>query len=583
MITDLIKKPSSGTAIVKLLAYALSFSKKRFFIAVIALCFGLALEGVSIFLLLPLFGFLATTSSDFSKSFSLTIPGFGDSIGISLQLHEILIIFVLIVTSAAAINRAKNIFVSNLVLDTTRYLRMNLFMALSGAKWAFLVQKRRTEIEFLLNGSVEKIQGSLSAAFALVQNVNSLFIYTAISIFVSPTVTAVAVVSGAFSFALSAKARQLSAEFGDRHLKIRKEQLQFTTDFLHGLKLVKSHSAEFMFRDVAKESFSSGDNEYKFYISRISLSSFIIQTINLVMAASIMYVAIFYAGLTIEYIVLLAVVFLRINPKFSALQSNIEQILTDAPAFTQMKSMEAEFLAHAECSSDIDSDIRHSIGSEIKVKNASFSLGGNDILTDVSITLKPNDLTVLCGASGSGKTTLADLMMGLFEPQHGTLHLGDRALTGDLLPLWRKRIAYVPQQSFLLSASVRDNLSFGIRNLTDQELFTALSQSNALALVQNMRAGLDTMVGDGGLQMSGGELQRLALARALVRRPSLLILDEVTSGLDPKNRDLILGSLMSLRSSMTVLMISHDEEIIRRAPNIIELQNGKVIKHTYTN
>lgn len=577
MVTSSLFRLTSVSAIHAMLRYTLSLSPRRFWFAILALSAGLALEGVSIFLLLPLFAILVGTKPDLSGPITIRIPEQFADFSVDLYLHEILLIFALIVTAAAALNRAKTLFVSSVILNTSNSLRTELFQAISRARWSFISQKRKADLDHLLNGDIDRMQGSLGATFAVIQNATALALYTVISITVSPLVTALAFLSGLFIFALSSHMRRISYNFGELYSNTRKNQHRITSDFLNGLKVVKSYSAENFFSIKARQSFNEGNENFKSYSAQSSMANFIVQTLNLVMACAVIYASLVYAELPVEYVLFLFVVFLRINPRFSSLQINMQQLLSDAPAFMQMKAMVEECEQHAEPDFSPKSERPGSAAAAIRLENISFSVEHADIVRNVSLEIKPFDMTVITGSSGSGKTTVADMIMGLTEPQIGSIYIDGQVLAHEEIASWRKQVAYVPQQSFVLAGSIRDNLAFGDAEVSEDKLIRALQLSNAQPIIDKLPDGLDTQIGDGGVQISGGELQRLSLARALVRSPRLLILDEITSGLDTVNRDLIMTSLFSLKDAVTILLISHDKEIIRRAPNLIRLEGGQVV------
>lgn len=572
---------TSLQATAALLRYTKSRTPARFWAAVMVLTFGIGLEGASIFLLLPLIAFVASKQSDINAPIAVNLPDYIGGFTFSLYVYELLLLFGVALTTVAALNRSKTLFVSRLVLDVCGDLRTDLFYSISKARWSFISGQRKADLDHLLNGDIERMQGALSAAFAVIQNSIALALYTLISILVSPAVTVLALLSGIVLFALSSRMRRLSFLFGESYSEIRRNQHRFTADFLGGLKSIKSYSAENLFFQMAQNSFEEGKRNFKAYASQASLSTFIIQTLNLSAAILVIFITLSYAEVSIENVLFLLIIFLRINPRFFSLQSNIQQMLSDAPAFLHMKAMVELCNSNAEPDEEISSDYFQFGEGDISLRNIIYSVNDLTILNNINLRIKSNELTVICGKSGSGKTTLVDLIMGLVEPTAGSVFLDDRALQDDMFSRWRKQVAYVPQQSFVLAGSIRDNLVFGGADIKEVDIQNALSLSNAKTIVDRLPQGTATRIGDGGIQLSGGELQRLALARALARRPRLLILDEVTSGLDASNRDLILEALLSLKRTVTVLMISHDEEIIRKAPQLIQLENGQVIRQTY--
>lgn len=201
--------------------------------------------------------------------------------------------------------------------------------------------------------------------------------------------------------------------------------------------------------------------------------------------------------------------------------------------------------------------------------------GRSDAALDaVSLELPVGSLTAIVGPSGAGKSTLADVLIGLSEPDAGTVRVDGVAITGTMLGRWRKAVACVQQDTFLFNASVRDNLLWSNPGATDDDLAHVL-QLAAAGFVFALPEGLNTRIGDDGLQLSGGERQRIALARALLSKPALLILDEATSALDPENETQINAAIANLAGQMTVVVIGHRLGIVGVADQVIRLEKGR--------
>src|SRR5262249_40341882 len=159
-------------------------------------------------------------------------------------------------------------------------------------------------------------------------------------------------------------------------------------------------------------------------------------------------------------------------------------------------------------------------------------------------------------ASGAGKSTLADLLMGLQVPDAGTVSVDAENLTGLRLAAWRRSIAYIPQENFLFNQSIRANLQWANEDAGDEDIRRVLALTGAASIVGAMPEGLDTIVGERGSRLSGGERQRLILARALLRNPTLLILDEATNALDDESERAVWAVIDRLRGSTTVIVIA---------------------------
>jgi ATP-binding cassette subfamily C protein len=213
------------------------------------------------------------------------------------------------------------------------------------------------------------------------------------------------------------------------------------------------------------------------------------------------------------------------------------------------------------------------------VKGLAYGRGDAPILRGVDLDLAPGAFVGLAGDSGAGKSTLADLMVGLLTPTAGDILLGDQPLTNDRLATWRDRLAYVSQDPFLFHDTIRANLLWGAAaGAQEADLWQALARTGAEAMVRGLPGGLDTVVGERGLLVSGGERQRLALARALLRRPDLLILDEATNAIDLAAEADILAALRALEPRPTILLIAHRRESFQACDAVLRLEAG-VLRH----
>jgi ATP-binding cassette subfamily C protein len=199
-------------------------------------------------------------------------------------------------------------------------------------------------------------------------------------------------------------------------------------------------------------------------------------------------------------------------------------------------------------------------------------------LTDVSFVAPAGRITAVIGVSGSGKTTVADLMTGLLQPTAGAVTVDGVVLDEANGRLWRDRVAYVPQDVFLLHDTIAANLRLAVPDASDDMIWEALRAAHVERFVMGLPDRVETIVGDRGVRLSGGERQRIALARALLRRPQLLILDEATSALDWENQALIARSIRELRGSMTIVTIAHRLSMIAFADWVVALEAGIVVE-----
>ncbi len=202
--------------------------------------------------------------------------------------------------------------------------------------------------------------------------------------------------------------------------------------------------------------------------------------------------------------------------------------------------------------------------------------GGRGGVTDITLDLPAGTITALVGESGAGKSTLAGLLLGLASPQEGSVRVNGVDIDALQPSAWRARIAWVPQHSFFFQGTVRENLTLGLTDVRAGDIRDALEAASALSIMEKLPRGLDTLLGDRGAGLSGGELRRLALARVFLRNASLVVLDEPTAGLDADNEAMVTGALRRLARGRTLLVISHRELTVRAADRVALLDGGRL-------
>lgn len=210
--------------------------------------------------------------------------------------------------------------------------------------------------------------------------------------------------------------------------------------------------------------------------------------------------------------------------------------------------------------------------------NVSFAFGEKSVLAGVSLSVTAGEITTVTGASGAGKTTIADLLLGLYRPDHGEISIDGVPLEEIDRQAWRSKVGYVPQDVVLFHDSVVANVTLGEEDLTREDAEKALAAAGALDFVRQLPGGLDSIVGERGTLLSGGQRQRIAVARALVRKPLLLILDEATSALDPDTEAAICRNLkdLSRRTRLTILAISHQPAWVEAADRVYRLEGRQI-------
>jgi ATP-binding cassette, subfamily B, bacterial PglK len=219
---------------------------------------------------------------------------------------------------------------------------------------------------------------------------------------------------------------------------------------------------------------------------------------------------------------------------------------------------------------------------EIRFEDVGFAYAGaaEPAISGVNLTIAKGQHVAFVGPTGSGKSTLIDLVLGLLQPTSGRILIDGEPLLPELLPSWRRAVGYVPQELFLLDATIAENISFGWDGhaIDRARVIEVAELAQAREFIEDGRAsGFDAVVGERGVRLSGGQRQRLALARALYARPNVLVMDEATSALDPQTERQVVAALAQAHDALTVITVTHRINTVRNYDCIHYVQNGRVV------
>jgi ATP-binding cassette subfamily C protein len=355
-----------------------------------------------------------------------------------------------------------------------------------------------------------------------------------------------------------------------------KEVYAATEERLLNLKSVKTYDAEDrdlalfarLCRSVTDQAEQSSRHE--------AAAAFWFEAGTLAALAAVLLVALELLHLSAAATLVMLAIFSRLMPQLSSIFSQLHTFAADVPAFSNIIAIRTECLDHAEFPILEDAAVPV-LKESLQLESVSFSYGASEILHEVNLTVEEGKITAIMGASGAGKSTLTDLANGLLFPSNGRLLLDGVPLTAEATRQWRRRVGYVGQDTVLFHDSIRNNLLWARPDATEAELREALRLA-AAGFVFDSESGLNSMVGDRGILLSSGQRQRIALARALLRNPELLILDEATNALDVENEQRILEAIQSLRGRMTILMVAHRLSAIRHADVIYLMEAGRIVE-----
>jgi ATP-binding cassette subfamily B protein len=218
------------------------------------------------------------------------------------------------------------------------------------------------------------------------------------------------------------------------------------------------------------------------------------------------------------------------------------------------------------------------LSGDIEFRDLKFNYGDTPILRDISLKIPAGSSFAIVGPTGSGKTSLVNLISRLYEAPEGSLLIDGRPIRDYPLQTLRRNMGIVPQETFLFSDTLRENLAFGVQSVSAEELLEAADAAHIRREFEEFPQGFETMVGERGMTLSGGQKQRLAIARALLRRPAILILDDALASVDTYTEERILNGLRNYSATATTILISHRVSTVRSADQIAVLDHGRVVE-----
>ncbi len=516
---------------------------------------GMLSDGIGLMLLVPLLGSL--TGEAATSGVAHHLMGVLANIGLQPSLGAVLMLFLGAMSLRAALRVARDLASVRLRTGLVDDLRNSAMAALLQADWRWLSLRKDSTHANLLLTEVQRAGMGVNAALMLAAQLAGVLAFLGVAIGLD-TLRGGAILLLAFGlFALFSRLRRRAFQLGHSQMLVNRELHETAQETLGALKLAKILGSQ----AAQLHSFSTAATDLRRNQLRFALVSGsareLFQWAGAVLVAGYVYLGVSLWRIPLAELLVMVFILARLVPMLSACQQQLHQLANALPALHAAQSLIAEARHWAEPSPPPGATAPTPQRS-ISVKNLSLchQSGTPPALNDVALDLPVGSITVVSGPSGAGKTTLADVLMGLVAPDQGALFIDDKPLDDAGRLAWRQAVSYVPQEVVIYAGTLRGNLARACPDATDAQMHAALGAA-AADFTANWPAGLDTLIGPGGRQLSGGERQRLALARGLLRQPSLLILDEVTSALDPENEARIRDSVAQLAGRITTVILGH--------------------------
>ncbi|CAH1222687.1 Heterocyst differentiation ATP-binding protein HepA [Paenibacillus auburnensis] len=542
------------------------------------------LESSAILLLVPMLGMAGLQLGGTGAAYNLPVLGFISELPQTSALGLVLGAYVFIVLCQNLISRFVAVRNVEIQQSYSRQLRYEVYSALLRAEWSFFLKKRTSDLINIMTTEMARVLAGISCFLQFLTSLLFTLVQIAFAFWLSPKMTLAVLVCAVLLSLFSRRFIRKAKKLGSRSSLLGQMYLAGISDQLNGIKDIKSNNLEQSRLDWLHEFTGEVKNEQLDYTRLRSNSQLLYKMSSTLLIAVFIFVSFRFLHAEGPNLLLVILVFARLWPTFATLQSLMEQLASVLPSFKQLKQLEEECLQAAEQGTSDGSGMpveAITLKQSLEARNVHFRYQPQEpqySLQGVNVTIPANRMTAIVGRSGAGKSTLVDLLMGLMQPESGDILADGKPITGERLLSYRRSIGYVAQDPFLYNATIRDNLTMIKPDASEEELWEALEFASSADFVRRLPQGLDTLIGDRGIRLSGGERQRLVLARAIIRKPSILVLDEATSALDTENEKRIQEALDRLKHSVTLIVIAHRLSTIRGADQILVIDQGRVIQ-----
>jgi ATP-binding cassette, subfamily C, bacterial len=493
----------------------------------------------------------------------------------SLWLATLLLIFMLLMALRSLFSRVQSVLTFRTALTYELALGRRLYQAIINADWLFLVRRRSSDFTHALTAELARVATCTYLLIGTLANAILALVYIALALKLSAGMTSLVLATGAALLLVSRRWMRAVHASGTAVSESVSEVYAAATEHLQNLKAMKFYDAQNSDLAMFSSLQSSALQQSLENTRSQAAAAFWFEAGSLMVLGGIIFASLQILNVAPASILLLLAVFTRLIPRLAAGQSQLQAFLSELPAFENLMTIYRECVANAEVPDAAGPGL--SLAPEIRLERVAFRYDAQRplILEDLSLTIAAGKVTAIVGSSGAGKSTVADLVNGLLSPNTGRVLVDSTELTPQTARAWRRHVGYVAQDTVLFHDTVRANLLWAKPEASEQEIRESLALA-AAEFVFALPQGLDTKVGDRGMLLSHGQRQRIALARALLRKPGLLILDEATSSLDFDNEKRILDAIERLQGRTTVLLIAHRVSAIQRAEMIYVIENGSV-------
>jgi ATP-binding cassette subfamily C protein len=523
-------------------------------VVLLAVLLGTVADGLGLASLVPLIGVALDQSGGGDSEISKAVADILAWIGLQPELGTLLTLVVATTFLKAILTLLTQRTIDYAVSDVAADVRRRLMGSVLRVKWAYFSRQPIGRLANAVSLDASRSAQAFSLAATFIATILQTTVYLVLAVYASWQLALFAIVAGLVIVATLQPLVQRTRRYSRRQRKRTEELVTLTTDTLTSIKPMLAMSRHGQFEAFFNEKVRA----LRRALRQQALSRYLMKglrdPITVALIAGAFYVAYDKLAVGIPELVVMGILFRRLMASMGQAQEQLQAAVAVEASYWSVHRL----IEEAESQREIVREGRTpTLEQSIQLADVTFGYGDRPILERFSMLAPAGKLTVISGISGAGKTTVTDLILGLHEPLEGQVLVDGVPLTEIDLRRWRAMIGYVPQELGLFHQSILANITLGDQSISEAAVIHALELAGAWNFVRALPEGLSTSVGEQGSRLSGGQRQRIALARALVLQPKLLILDEVSSALDPETEAEICENVLALTGTCTIIAITH--------------------------
>ncbi len=551
------------------------YRQKILFIIVLAI-FCAFFEAINLSALVPLLQLINSPNEPGGTLWSL-LNNFFSFIGIELTFTSLLVLMSILFLIGQSLLYLKKNMQNNVRFKFNTDLMNRIFYNTLYTDMRYHHSQKGGTLIDTINRESDQASTSIFVISEIFTFVLLICVYFVMLFYISAILTIICAIVAITSFTLLNFLILRSKEFGKFVVDVNSKMNEFVHERINLLKLIKIFSTEKMEQDRFRTLSSSySDSNGAFMMNGIKIET-IFQIIIFFIAIVVLYVSTVFLNLSLPLLLIFIFILVRLTDPLRNLNSQ-RHVLAG-----QIASLEKvdHIITELEQERTIENGTIQFNGfhNSIRINAINFSYNLNtSTLTDISFQINKNEMVAIIGASGSGKSTLVDLIIRLMEPRSGEITIDNENIAKYTLESYHKKIGFVSQESFIFHDSILNNICYGSDHISLSDAITAAKIANAHDFISGLSENYYTEVGEKGVKLSGGEKQRIALARALYKNPEILILDEATSALDSESERIIQESIAKIKNKYTIISIAHRLSTIENADKIIVIGGGNILE-----